>query len=51
MRRIVPHLIVISIVLVSCTTVFAGEAQEGTGDWWYVPYPEPFDASQSAMVP
>ena len=32
--------------LAPCVLANAGEVKEGSGDWWYVPYPEPFDASK-----
>jgi endoglucanase len=33
-------------ILISGAFADAGEVKEGSGDWWYVPYPEPFDASK-----
>jgi len=46
MKRHIAFLVMISIVLISCSVAVAGEGKEGSGDWWYVPYPEPFDASK-----
>jgi endoglucanase len=33
-------------ILAICVSTHAGETRGGDGDWWYVPYPEPFDASK-----
>jgi len=35
-----------SFVMLPCLRTSAGEVKSEGGDWWYVPYPEPFDASK-----
>jgi hypothetical protein len=38
--------VVCSVVLATSSLLCAGEVKQGSSDWWYVPYPEPFDASK-----
>ena len=45
-KSIVIVLLASIICLAPCVLADAGEVKEGSGDWWYVPYPEPFDASK-----
>ncbi len=35
-----------SVVMMFCPQAIAEEARDGGGDWWNIPYPEPFDSSQ-----
>jgi hypothetical protein len=41
-------MLMLMLVAISVSSGFAtaGDVKEGSGDWWYVPYPEPFDASK-----
>jgi endoglucanase len=53
MKRTITALVV-AVVVVALTpsgTAFAGDTGTSCGDWWDVPYPEPFDAAKIESPP
>jgi endoglucanase len=45
MRMIFRTILVLAVVALMPVVATAGEVEPADGKWWYVPYPEPFDAS------
>jgi len=46
-RKLRVSAVICAALVTTCSLVFAGEVKEGdSGEWWDVPYPEPFDASK-----